>query len=81
VTSDYRVVYAGALRQEDRRAFTERLQHECISNAMEGWRLVAAVADVDGGSTRGIWLFFAAGPSPASAEVAAAEEILERSSQ
>lgn len=81
MTSDYRVVYADAPKGADRGVLTERLQHECVSNAMEGWRLVTAVADVDGGSTRGIWLFFAADPSLASAEVAAAEEILERSSQ
>jgi hypothetical protein len=71
------VVYAAVKRDEDRGLVAERLQHECVNGAMEGWRFVTAVADVDEGSTRGMWLFFAGDAGAECAELAAVEEMLE----
>lgn len=81
MSTDYRVVYAAIKRDEDRGSAADRLQHECANGAMEGWRFVTAVADVDGGSTRGMWLFFAGDEGAESAELAAVEEMLEETAR
>jgi hypothetical protein len=77
VSDYYNVLYVTLAPVEDRRPGTDRLQQECNSAGMEGWRLVEAVPDLDANTTRGIWLFFASGDAASTEEVRAAEQILE----
>lgn len=79
--SDYHVAYVRCAPGDDRAAVTERMRQECTAAGKEGWRLVAAVADLAEGTTKGVWLYFAEEPRDAmrgAAAVDAAAEIIER---
>lgn len=76
--TDYHVVYIETASDQDRHTISARIETACDNSAKEGWYLDETIADVAGGTTRGIWLVFVSGEEEtAEGEfVAAAEEIL-----
>lgn len=76
--TDYRVVHMPVAVDDDRSDASARLERECDNAAREGWYLFSVVADVRGGTTSGMWLFFATADEAHDdvAAVAVATEIL-----
>ena len=56
--SEYRVVYVVVEAQASRAQVAETMQQECTRSGREGWHFVQAVADLEKGTTRGIFLWF-----------------------
>jgi hypothetical protein len=72
---EYRVVYIAKADGAEPAAVAGKLQRECNSSAMEGWRFTSAVPDAAAGTTSGLWLIFSS-ESASSEAVALAEELM-----
>ena len=82
MTTDYRVLHIDVAPAEDRCTTGARIERECDAAACEGWHLNSVVPALVDGTTRGLWLIFAAADDevPGGSAIVAATEILTHSS-
>jgi hypothetical protein len=76
--TDYHVIHLDVPAGEERAETSARIERECDHAAREGWYLSTVIPDVVAGTTRGLWLVFAAGEENMTegAAVATVNEIL-----
>ena len=70
--TDYRVIHLDVPVGEDRAETSARIERECDHAAREGWYLSTVVPDLAEGTTRGLWLIFAAADEDLTEDVAVA---------
>jgi hypothetical protein len=81
--TDYRVIHMEIAVGADRAETSAHIEKECDNAAREGWYLNMIVPDLIDGTTRGLWLIFAAAEDEAGDRpiVAAAAEILSKAAE
>jgi hypothetical protein len=77
--TDYRIVHVQIPMDDGGVATAARVERECDNAAREGWYLHSVIPEMMEGTTRGMWLVFAAAEDEGHADapaVAVANEIL-----